>query len=484
MTLLEQRLTPLQRFLKRSAVDPPFFIRTLLPKAPHPGQVTWLLGSNQAINVLIPGNRWGKSTVIAMKHIWKAFTKHGLLLKPGETWLTAEYETISVSVSADQAEIVFAEVKRLLRHPAIAPFVTEIRSTPFPTIKLWNGAVINCRSAHDDGKYIDGHAYRYISIDEAGWIKGLKALINGVILMRLAGGGELDLIGTPKGYGDLFWYAERGFRKVPGYYTQKGSIYDNPHLSVEDIKMRDRLLASSDPKVRDQVINGAFVDLEGLAFTMDQRDQLFVPSMPAHQDPVDGHRYLQAWDLGRRTDYTVGITLDVTTAPYALVDFVRLNKVPWETIYGLIDERRKLYRVQMPRIDATGPQGDVIEEELWKRGIPCDPYKTSTRNEKTNLINNLQQALDYGRKTVGVRYEFDEAGVEMEVPVLEAPGEGDWGLLRFPCIPQLLDEFGVYQLDDKDLVQDCVMAAGLVTELAYNAGQLAAPLVGGLYGDS
>jgi hypothetical protein len=472
----------LRRFLRRAKVDPTFFCRILLSKVPHPGQVTWLENSTQAINVLVPGNRWGKSTVIAMKHIWKAFTKHKVVLRPGETWLTAEYETISVSVSADQAEIVFKEVKRLLAHPVIAPFVTSIRSTPFPTIKLWNGAIINCRSAHDDGKYIDGHAYRYVSIDEAGWIKNLRHLMDGVILMRLAGGGDVDLIGTPKGFGDLYWYYSRGERGVEGYYAQRGSIYDNPHLSPEDLKMRDRLLQSSNPKMRDQVIKGAFVDLEGLAFTQDQREQAFQPDLPAHQDRVAGHRYLQAWDLGRKTDYTVGVTLDVTTRPWVMVDFVRLNKVPWEQIYTLINDKRKEYGVALPRIDATGPQGDVIEEELWKRGIPHDPYKTSTGVIKLNLINTLQSALDYGRRQVGTAIELDEAGIEHEVPLMQAPGEGNWGLLRMPCIPQLLDEFGVYMLDDKDLVQDCIMATALAVEIGYDGTLLMVPAMGPLMG--
>jgi hypothetical protein len=453
-------------------------------KKPHPGQITWIRNSAQYINVLVPGNRWGKSTVSAMKHIHRCMFKVGRVdnVPEGFTRATMPYETISVAMSADQAEIVFNEAKMLLRDPRIAPFVTSIRSTPFPVITFWNGAKFHCRSAHDDAKYIDGHAYRYLSLDEAGYIPNLKRLMTSVLVMRLAGGGQIDLIGTPKGYGDLFWYYERGRRGQNGYYAQRGSIFDNPHLSAEDLKIRDELLQSADPRVRDQVINGAFVDLEGLAFTQDQRDQAFDPELPAHTPPQDGHKYVQAWDLGRQTDFTVGITLDITTTPFKLVDYVRLNKVPWEEIYRLIGAKRKEYRVSMPRIDATGPQGDVIEEELWKRGIPVDPFRTSTKASKVNLINNLQQALDYGRKSVGEMMIPDEAGVLHSVPVMEQPGVGDWGLIRLPYITQLLDEMGIYMLDDKDLVQDSVMALALVVELAYSGTLLAAPVLGGIYG--
>jgi len=474
----------MSEFVARCRRDPVFFLDNMVSKKPHPGQISWLRDSIQPINVLVPGNRYGKSVAIAMKHIWKAWTKHGAPPDPTKTWRQLPYETISTSMSADQAEIVHREVRTLLSDPRIAPFVTSVRSTPFPSVKLWNGSVIHCRSAHDEGKYLDGHAYRYVSIDEAGWVPKLKALMNGVILMRLAGGGQVDLVGTPKGMGDLYWYADRGLRKVPGYYAQRGSSFDNPYLPLADLQMRDRLLEQADARLREQVIFGAFVDLAGLAFTQDQRENAFDPALPAHQDYVDGHRYVQAWDLGRRTDFTVGITLDVTVRPYPVVDYVRLNKVPWEQIYSLIRDRALDYRVAMPRIDATGPQGDVIEEELWKRHIPVDPFKTSTGAAKLDLINNLQSALDYGRKTVGWRIALDEAGIEHEVPVGAEPDPSspDWGLLRLPCIPQLMDEMGTYQLDDKDLVQDSVMSLALVTELAYQGASLGKAVFGSLYG--
>jgi hypothetical protein len=478
-------VSQLVQFMERAKEDPVFLVRSLLPKVPHPGQETFLREANESINVLVPGNRWGKSTVIAMRHITHAFTKRGRRPQGRYTWATMPYETISVSVSADQAEIVFSEVKHLLSHPAIAPMVTKIRSTPFPTIELWNGAVINCRSAHDDGKYIDGHAYGYVSIDEAGWIQNLKGLMNGVIIMRLAGGGMIDLVGTPKGMsGDgLYWYWNRAERGVEGYYGQRGSVFDNIYLPEEDIKRRDQLLAHSDPRVRDQVIYGAFISEAGMAFTQEELSNLFDPNLPAHQARRDGREYIQAWDLGRRTDFTVGITLDITDRPYEVVDYVRLNKVGWETIYNLIDQKAKEYGVSLPRIDATGPQGDVIVEELWKRGIFVDDFKVSTGAIKTNLINNLQAALSWNRPVLGEREMPDEAGILHKIPDLAPPdaeARPGWGLLRAPAIPQLIDEMGGYAIDDKGLVQDSVQALALVTELAY-VGQVAEPLEGSLY---
>lgn len=491
----------LRRFVIRCKRDPVFFVRTMLGEIPHPGQEAWLNDAVEYINVLVPGNRYGKSYVIGFRHLWHAWLKVGTPFRDQEQWMREPYQTISLGATDDQARIVFRLIQRFLRHPAMRPFVVSERSSPFPQIKLWNGSVINVRSAAEGGKYVDGHAYRYVSVDEAGWIDDLKELMTNVLIMRLAGGGKIDLIGTPKGIGSgLYWYWNRAARGVDGYYGQRGSVFDNPYLPAEDIKKRDELLKHADPRVRQQVIYGEFISTAGLAFTFDELQNAFDGTMPAHQNYIPGHTYYQAWDLGRRTDYTVGVTFDVTTGPcrsctpagarevvthswpYPMVDFQRLNQVGWETIYELIGQKRTEYHVPLPRIDATGPQGDVLVEELWKRGIAVDDFRVSNGAIKTNLVNSLQAAMSHGRQVTGEREVADEAGMLHVVPEL-APVGNSWGLVRMPSIPQLLDEFGSYQIDDHKIVQDCVMAVALAVHGFYADGLLPAPVTGSIYND-
>lgn len=474
---------------RRLARRPSRFSRHFLKDSPHPGQTTWLDNSLQAVNTLVPGNRWGKTYVIAMKHIHKNVFKVGLPPMSTSEWLQAPYQTVSTAPSFDQAGLVYKAVRHLVSTEAMKPLVRKWRATPFPSVEFWNGSVLHVRSLHDDARYVDGHGYRYLSVDEAGWIPNLRKLVDSILLMRLAGGGEIDFIGTPKGKNDLYWYFKKGEKGEDGYYSQRGSIFDNPHLPAEDLQMRARLLEQSDEKTRRQVLFGEFVDFEGLAFTEEQVENATDPQMTSlgeadkgvYAAPQRDHRYITAWDLGRITDFTVGVTLDISERPWRLVRFDRLNKVPWEQIYGLIERVRADYGCQWATIDATGPQGDVIEEELLKRRVPVNAIKTAGKSQKLTLINGLQAAFDYGRRVEGEMQVLEADGTIRRRPRLQEPHEGHWGMLRMPLIPQLRAELEIYMLDDKDLVQDSVFALALAVSEARDSEYLGPAALGGIY---
>jgi len=482
-----------RKFFRLAAQDPVVFTDTLLPVKTmsrvdgvlkkHEGQRKWMREAFAPINVLVPGNRFGKSTVTAMRHLWFAFTR--FMPRGSHMGSHVPYQTISLAYSSEQAKIVFGMIRAIVSSELFSPFVKDIKESPYPKITLFNDSIIHVRSAHDGGKYVDGFEYRYMSLDEAGYIDDLKGLVNGVLIMRLAGGGILDMLGTPKGISSngLYWYASRALSSAPRYYGMRGSIYDNPFLPEADIRMRDRLIAASDPKMRQQVIYGDFVDYSGLAFSHDSRENMFRRGMPVHEDPLEDHKYVQAWDLGRQTDFTVGFTLDITVEPWRSVDFQRLNKVPWESIYTLIKDKAVEYDVDYPRIDATGPQGDVIEEELYKRERPVDAFRMSSSAKKLDLINTLQTVMDWERKQVRVEPWTDENGFEQTIPIMEEPDPQTdmWGLLRVPPIPVVIDEFGVYRLDDRKLQQDTVIALAMAAHRAFEERAIGEPVWGGIY---
>ena len=380
------------------------FAKAFLPKKPHAGQPTWLTNSVEAINTLVPGNRWGKSTIIAEKHIHKCIFKEGLNVKTRHEWKEAEYETISVAHSADQAAIVFKEAKKLLKDSPLGvvrqgdadrrPSRTSSSPTAASSTAAARTTTASTSTATPTG---------ICPSTRLAGLPNLKILMTNVIVMRLAGGGDIDLIGTPKGYNDLYFYYERGQRGTPGLLQPARVASTTTRTSrATTSRCATGCSQSADPKIRKQVLEGEFVDFTGLAFTRDQRDNAFDP-VPAALAAVHRGSPLRdrrgPWpddrlDRHRRAGHH-------RPSRGRSVRFTRLNKVAWEEIYATIDRVTKEYRAKFARIDATGPQGDVIEEEMTKRGIKVDPFKTSTRASKLDIINGLQSALDEGRQVVG-----------------------------------------------------------------------------------
>ena len=54
---------------RKAVNDPVLFCREFLEFEPHKGQAEWLENSNRSQNLLVTGNRWGKSLIEAAKII-------------------------------------------------------------------------------------------------------------------------------------------------------------------------------------------------------------------------------------------------------------------------------------------------------------------------------------------------------------------------------------------------------------------------------
>ena len=77
--------------------DPVEFAKIMLGIQLHPGQVEWIHNSTHRINILRPGNRYGKTFVAAIKHIWHGMCKprlDGKVLTNNE-WLRVEYQVLN-----------------------------------------------------------------------------------------------------------------------------------------------------------------------------------------------------------------------------------------------------------------------------------------------------------------------------------------------------------------------------------------------------
>lgn len=148
----------------------------------------------------------------------------------------------------------------------------------------------------------------------------------------------------------------------------------------------------------------------------------------APSDPAPGVLAVDGWDLARRVDETVGITLNVTAEPWRLAEWYGGTREPWPSQCRRIEARFQRWKSGRVTIDATGI-GDVVYEHL---AIPTDvlePY-VFTLPSKQRLLWNLQAMLETHR-------------------------------LVLPQIPRLLRQLSEYSWDDTGLDTDWVMALAL-----------------------
>lgn len=141
------------------------------------------------------------------------------------------------------------------------------------------------------------------------------------------------------------------------------------------------------------------------------------------QEARSGRQYLTAWDIGRRRDATVGITLDVTEDVWHVVRFERVLGIPYPEIQNRIDARVRAYPGRH-YIESNGA-GDPVWENLTER---VEPFITLAKS-KVQAITALALALE--------------------------------NRILKHNIPELTRELNLYQWDDQNLVQDCVMAAAI-----------------------
>lgn len=133
------------------------------------------------------------------------------------------------------------------------------------------------------------------------------------------------------------------------------------------------------------------------------------------------------WDLARKMDETVGITLDYGTEPFTVVAFWGGSREPWPVQADRINRRHAEWQ-GLTTYDATGV-GDALGQFLDIPHAQIVPYIFGSRS-KSALLINLQGGLEHGR-------------------------------LRLPPETRLIDQLIGYEFEDRDLETDWVMGLAL-----------------------
>jgi len=364
-------------------IDPVYFAAAALNVRLHPGQERWLGNSHLPENILVTGNRWGKSFVCAVKII------HHALFRPRPLRFDrcGRYRVVTASISQEQANIVFNHVKRfVLRSELLQRLLTSSTRTPYPRLEFGNGSSVEARSTQNRGEYLLGHDYDLFIFDEVAFETDPEYVVENVIQMRLADReGRLDLVSTPNGKNWLYRRVREIKEGNRTGYLQSGDSRENTFISAEFLQ--DRLRYFSEQRAQ-QNIMGRFVDSGGEILRGEYVDRALAAFDAAgHSSAVPtGHRnYLSGWDLARKRTATVGITVEVVDSAARIVALERFRRFDWNIIIEKIKQRQMDYPGQLI-IDATG-LGDVVVEQLREfRPLPV----VFSQATKAELLTNVE----------------------------------------------------------------------------------------------
>lgn len=371
--------------------DPVLFCREFLEFDPHAGQQRWLENSTKRTNLLVTGNRWGKSVIQAAKILHRSIFR----VRQLQFDASNKYRAMNISITQDQANIIFNNIVNLIRGKSLIELlVDKVNHTPYPRLFLGNGTEITARSSQNRAEHILGNDYDYINFDEVAFELHPDYVVEEVLAMRLADrNGTLDLVSTPCGRN---WFYRRflEMKADPAKsYTQQGSTLENPHLSQEYI--RERVESMSANRI-EQNIEGMFIESGNQILKEQFIQQALSLSTRLSAKAVD-HRYVTGWDLARKQTHTVGITLDITKLPYQVVKLERFQNRDWPFVYAAIRQRKREYGGDTI-IDSTG-LGDVVISEL-KDIAPLGFIFTA--KSKAELLTSLQSEMEAGH--IGIPY--------------------------------------------------------------------------------
>ena len=415
------------------------FDELVLNSKSHPAQYQYLSKSVKKENALHPGNGWGKTEVIAKKHL--RFVLSHLF--------DSEYRTLNLSITQEQSEMVQDRIVRFIRESPVLRAIGLLSTTgvvkfPNPQVRYFTGARTEFKTTKKKGEAIEGKEYGFISADDIALEQHLEFLRDKILLPRLRKyrDSQLDFYATPKGLNAYFRVVSDIKRK--GGYVQGGSSFDNPWIDHE--LLRYQMTTWSQAKI-DQIIMGLFIDTAEMMFAS-RVCTLFDESLSL-DEAERGRRYVEGWDLARgrkgsQSDQTVGYRIDVTAKPARIVKRWAFQ-LPWT------EQERENINVEEQREREVSS----IEREIRHAHYESDAevYLDSTGVGDTlyGILMDIARPVDFrgGRK--------DELLDHLQAVI-------DAGLLRSPFIPDLADEMTVYQRDDKNLDTDNVMSLAIAAQ--------------------
>lgn len=436
----------------------------------HPGAIKWLQNSNKRENLLHAGNRWFKSGSQAIKFLHKIVYND---MDP------RTFRVANVAISTEQSVVIFNKTLDLFQNSILPKeMLLNVVFHPQPTayfmrlmppqqgtelradrVEFW------ARTSQNKGKYLEGFDFRYINFDEPALELHLDFLRSDVLLPRTGDyeTGQVDYTATPKGY-NAYSRLVKTLERDPAAYVQGGAVAEliepetieelpawreqsrvvryrklNPYIATNYVT--DAFNRWSLDKIR-QVIFGEIVSSSVNPFS-DRITRIINPDITLSRVAVAGRSYLNCFDVARgkkgadQSDYTVAFTADITEFPWRIIDYEKFQ-LPW------IDDEQ--HRGQCTETSIEGK----IRARAFKYGGRTVLDATGIGDTISEVVADIAEPFLF----TGRNYQ----GMSKDDAILHAQAVMDSGQIETPYIEDFVNEMTYYQLDDKGLETDHVMA--------------------------
>ena len=368
-----------------------------------------LLRDRAPLRIVLKSRQTGISQTLAVE------TAHAALFRPNSThlWLSKDQESASQALGYVKTAL-YGVGARLVKDQE-------------QSVKLANGSrVVSLAASPSSGR---SFAATSVYLDEFAFAHYHQQLFTAVA-PTTSQGGRLTVVSTPNGRANTFfllWSGQGGGEwSRHTIHWRDCPVYDETWYAVN----RPRYTAAQWA----QEFECDFVT-SGLARFSPADIERAHEGATGVREPMDGEEYVTAWDIGRRRDATVGVTL-TTRAPFQVVAFERLDGWSYPRIQRAIEARAARW-TGVTYVESNGV-GDPVIENLTTGVVP---HVTSAKS-KLQALDALTLLLERGD-------------------------------IKWTGLAQLDAEMLVYQDDDKDLVQDCVMALSMAAaHLPQAAGSL------------
>jgi hypothetical protein len=387
--------------------------RGRVPFEPYTYQAAYLEDTNRR-RLILKARQVGMSNVIAIEALYKALT-------------TPDRQILMISKGGLYAQQLITYCRHTLGGLRHQP---EIAQENLTTLAFANGSrIVSLSASPKTGR---GFPASDLYLDEFAFALYDQMIYESAV-PALAPDGNLTVLSTPNGRGNMY------FRLWSGL---EGGEWSRHTIHWSDCPRYDEAWAETQ---RRNMTRQSFAQEYDCDFVA-SGDAVFAPDdlVKARQDwnpsPIGCDRIINAWDIGRRQDHTVGISIGLRDDIWHEVAYDRLL-VPYPVVQSSIDARH-LDLGGTTYVESNGV-GDPVIENL---AVDVEPFTTSVRT-KTQAIQALQLLLQQGRFKYGSE--------------------------------QLDRELGLYQWDDKALVQDSVMAAAIASAAAQQPTVDFRPAAGG-----